>query len=799
MMSKLFRQPQINTPRTPVAWMAVSTALMVSSSMGLVSVGWAHPVGLKHYAQAVAYERDGNIDQAITELRNAVTLMPDDPLNCIKLAALLFEKGQLNESLAMYQKAAQTDPTDPMIEFSLGAVYEAKGDYSNAEDHYSLGFNKNTGYIYGLLGLARVQAQQGKFNEAITHYQTFLAQYPDHFDARRNLANLFRASNQNDQAVAMYEALKAQYPQRFTDHLALAKALNKTNEPDRALAELKIAYAMEGNKADIAAEMGNAHVALGQTHYAVQNYEKALALTPDDPALSVKLAELYVTEKQPAKAIAHYQAYLKKFPDDVQAQRALTQAFMDAKNYDQAILQLQPLITAAESSQKVDDVYQLKKQLGYAYQMNGQLGAAIGVYEGLLQNELGRDDLQMQKNLAIAYHQTNQLEKAVPLYQSVYLTAPDDNAVIGNDLANALVTLGDRALATNEFLQAEAYYRHALETAKVDNVAPQAGLSRLYYAQRQFSADNAQKATVAAEAVLAKDPTNVTAAIHLSQLDVEAGRSLLALARLEALQLKKPTAVALYEPLATLYQTLNQPEKIKPLYDMALAKQPINVALMLSYAQALNHMGLPKDAIEALKRAQLVAPKDPYVLTALGQLYSQELNLSAAESHFQTALQVQPTNPDALFGLANVLDRQGNIADAVVIYDQLVQRFASDAVTKPQWWVQAQQRQGVLHQQLGQPVVQPAIATQTPPVENNTENSTPNPNNSPWNALGSQPQSAQLSIPMGKETLNINLNIRGTSSTSTSPQPSVPPSSMNLPVEPFPVLTPPAAPTPPAG
>lgn len=685
----------------------VITACLLNAIVGQSQTWAMHPLALKHYQQAVQFEREGNIDFAINELRNTITLDPTDSLNLLKLAALLHQQGKTNEAMAMFQKASAVAPQDSMLHFSWGAVYESISQFDKAEEQYRVGLSKNEAYIYGLLSLARVEAQQGKFTEAMQHYQTFLAKYPEHYDARRNLAHLQRVTQNNQQAAANYQLLKQQYPKRFADYLPLAKAFNQSNAPEKALQELKLAYAMDGNKSDIAAEMGNAHAVLGQLDYAIQNYEKALDLNRDDPAVSIKLAELYVTQKQPEKSIAHYQTYLAHFPQDEQAQKALTHAYLEAGHFTEATASLKQLIEKAEEEQKIDDVYQLKKRLAYAYQMNGQLGQAISVYETLHGSSLGQEDIQLKKNLAIAYHKTNQLQKAVPLYQAVYQANPQENAIIGNDLANALVELGNRAMQLNQLEKAESYYQHAHHSAKPDNMAPQQALAQLYFYQRQWNPSYAGQSEALFKSVLKQQPDNLNATLRLAALEQEAEKTTEAQIRLEALQAKKPDLIALYEPLADIYLAQEQPEKAKLLYQNALIKQPVNTELMIGQARLFNKLYLPKQSLDILTKAKGIAPKDTKVLMALGQLQAQEMLLPEAEKTFQSVLQLQPQNYMAMFSLAESLERQQKPKEAKLIYEQFLQRFPQLAQQYPSLWSQAQNKVVLLQEQTSPKTSQP--------------------------------------------------------------------------------------------
>ena len=84
---------------------------------------------------------------------------------------------------------------------------------------------------------------------------------------------------------------------------------------------------------------------------------------------------------------------------------------------------------------------------------------------------------------------------------------------------------------------------------------------------------------------------------------------------------------------------------------------------------------------EEPKAAAPPPPKKPSVGSEVSRGWAQidRENWTKAREHFETALRLQPSNPDARFGMAYVNEQQGRVGEAVGQYCQL-SRTASGEV-----------------------------------------------------------------------------------------------------------------------
>lgn len=105
------------------------------------------------YDECVALQQEGELAQAIAELRKLVAVYPDYPLAQLALAVFLQEKGDESGALDAMQTACELEQTDPFYFTAFSALAIKCGDHEKAEE------------ALGKAMEARLEAQLKKMNE----------------------------------------------------------------------------------------------------------------------------------------------------------------------------------------------------------------------------------------------------------------------------------------------------------------------------------------------------------------------------------------------------------------------------------------------------------------------------------------------------------------------------------------------------------------------------------------------------------------------------------------------------------
>jgi tetratricopeptide (TPR) repeat protein len=206
---------------------------------------------------AAAYEREGRLDLALEQAREAVRLAPQAQRARISLGAYLWQKGDVKEALAQYERARQQGPASAVLSNDLGIALL----YQGAVDRAAQCFQE------------AVQLEPGR------------AQY--HYRLARTLSRLRRS----EEAGAEYlESLRLDpdWPRRVIE-TARQLALEEGPRPATAL-EDAVCYAEQANEAtgyqsaDMADVLGIVYAAAGRFDEAATSARKGLDLAGDvDP------------------------------------------------------------------------------------------------------------------------------------------------------------------------------------------------------------------------------------------------------------------------------------------------------------------------------------------------------------------------------------------------------------------------------------------------------------------------------------------------------------------------------------
>lgn len=84
-----------------------------------------------HYARAVAYYRDAQIDKALKEINGLIEWNPDNPYFWELKGQMLFEFGRVADSIEPHRKSVELAPTKALLRINLGRALVATEDVAN--------------------------------------------------------------------------------------------------------------------------------------------------------------------------------------------------------------------------------------------------------------------------------------------------------------------------------------------------------------------------------------------------------------------------------------------------------------------------------------------------------------------------------------------------------------------------------------------------------------------------------------------------------------------------------------------
>jgi tetratricopeptide (TPR) repeat protein len=95
------------------------------------------PQRLDYLSEALALERQGDYDAALTSYRLALRDRPSDPRILQNMAIAFSKTGRLEDALRCYRRALDLDPELSGAHYGLAFLLLKRGDATGAEEHLS--------------------------------------------------------------------------------------------------------------------------------------------------------------------------------------------------------------------------------------------------------------------------------------------------------------------------------------------------------------------------------------------------------------------------------------------------------------------------------------------------------------------------------------------------------------------------------------------------------------------------------------------------------------------------------------
>ncbi|MDF0645126.1 MAG: tetratricopeptide repeat protein [Nitrospira sp.] len=150
-------------------------------------------------------EQEEDAALALSDLRNAARLAPQNAENRLNLARGLYRIGDLDAAIEECRAAIKLNASDPQAHLQLGVLLMAKQDWRGASAALKEAVQLDSTLAHAHYSLGSVQYTGGNVKAAIESYRQALELQPNFPDARYRLALLLKLINRGEEAAQFME------------------------------------------------------------------------------------------------------------------------------------------------------------------------------------------------------------------------------------------------------------------------------------------------------------------------------------------------------------------------------------------------------------------------------------------------------------------------------------------------------------------------------------------------------------------------------------------------------------------
>ena len=377
-----------------------------------------------HYALGVALQRQGNLDRAVTEWREALRLNPNflEAHRSISDAAMLQCDMNTLEDAANQMIRLQPGSPDGYALRALANIN--RKHYVEAEQDIRRAIAASPQSAYGYVELGNLRFAQTQYGDAAKAYQDALDRNANSIDALRGLVNAYLAEKQVDKAISSVNAQIGKAPSNSNFYNLLGAVLfHSKRDFSGAEAALERSTALDGHNYDSLFQLCQVRAAKGEIDRAIATGEQSLKENPRQLTLDILMGNLYESKSDWKKAEESYQNALALNSQNPVASNNLARVMLHTGgSLDVALSLAQAARRGLPDSPAVIDT------MGWIYYQQGGYALAISnLQEALKLQEKNKlaDNPDIHYHLGMAYEKTLQPALARQQFEQVLKVNPN--------------------------------------------------------------------------------------------------------------------------------------------------------------------------------------------------------------------------------------------------------------------------------------------------------------------------------------------------------------------------------------
>jgi cellulose synthase operon protein C len=578
--------------------------------------------------------------------------------------------------------------------FDSGEKYFAEGKYREAAIQYSNAIQIDSRFAQAHYQLSQAYLKIGDTNRAFQELNRTVELAPDNYKARTDLSNLLVTVRNPDgspvqdtlkQAKTQLDVLRDKLPNSPDTHEAWANYYSAQNQLGQAITEMQQAISLDPNRSESYLLLALLQLRAGLADQAEVNFKKATEVDPKAMNAQLALGGFYQSRNRLPEAEQQFRHAIEVDPKNPGPRAALVRLLMQEgkKSETEALLQ--------QTKKDLPDNSEGYRMLGDFYFATGNTDKALAEYASLYSDH--PKDPQVKRNYIQLLILKNHLEEAAKLNNEVLKSnAHDTDALIyqgqiqlrKNETAGAIDSL-QNALR-NDPNNAVAHYQLGLayqqqpDLARAESEWREAVRIRpdLTDAQRALAGLELQRGDVdgllaTAQQIINAQPYSPDGFLLKGVAEIAGQNYSDAQQDAQQAMQRAPQSPAPYVELGNIQLAQKHHPEAEKFYQQALDKDPSSAE---GLSGLMNTYFAQKEYDKAIAAAHVQIAKSPntsnfYDLLGTA-LFNGKKDLPGAEAALRKAVDLDKNNTDALEKLGKVQVQEGNVDQAIALYQQSI-------------------------------------------------------------------------------------------------------------------------------
>jgi tetratricopeptide (TPR) repeat protein len=326
---------------------------------------------------------EGKLEEALTHLKEARRIKPEDAKAAFNFGNALIQNGELTEGIANLSEALQLRPDYVEAHINLGSAFLKIGKVDEAAGHFERALQLEPGQFSAWNDLGYARLQQGSTEKALACFQKAAQLNPTQPVTQDNLANALMQQGKVDEAIGYYQKALQLKPDFAEAEYNLGTALVQKNNLSGAIIHFQKALRLKPDYANAAYNIGIALFHQDKAEEAAAFFQKAIQINPDYAEAHYNLGNALIRQGKVEDGIGQFRKALQIEPGEVGTRNNLGYVLFQSGKVDEAIHEFKQVLQAQP------DNAEAHYNLGLAYGMKGDKTDAANEYRAAIQSKPG--------------------------------------------------------------------------------------------------------------------------------------------------------------------------------------------------------------------------------------------------------------------------------------------------------------------------------------------------------------------------------------------------------------------------